>query len=104
MVLLLPGWDEVRHLRPGAADLGDELILAGAGGYGNPLAREPAKVAEDVRQEKLSVAYASREYGVILDAETLEVDLAATTALRQRLMAEAGSEEQAQPAELEALR
>ncbi len=80
------------------------VILAGAGGYGNPLAREPAKVAEDVRQEKLSVAYASREYGVILDAETLEVDLAATTALRQRLMAEAGSEEQAQPAGLKGMR
>jgi N-methylhydantoinase B len=69
------------------------VILAGAGGYGNPLERDPEAVVEDVREEKLSVEYVRREYGVVIDQETLEVDVAATNALRQRLAAEVGNED-----------
>jgi N-methylhydantoinase B len=60
------------------------MILAGAGGYGNPLERDPERVAEDVREEKLSIDYARREYGVVIDTQTLEVDDSATRALRQQ--------------------
>lgn len=60
------------------------MILAGAGGYGNPLERDPERVAEDVREEKLTIDYAQREYGVVIDAQTLAVDDDATRALRQQ--------------------
>ena len=61
------------------------LVLAGGGGYGDPLARDPERVADDVREEKLSVDYARREYGVVLDPATLAVDVEATAALRLEL-------------------
>jgi N-methylhydantoinase B len=66
---------------------GDVLrhTLAGAGGYGDPLTRDPAAVAEDVADEKVSVAAARAEYGVIIDPETLQVDASATTALRREM-------------------
>jgi N-methylhydantoinase B len=70
------------------------MVLAGAGGYGNPLERDPERVAEDVREEKLSVDYARREYGVVIDPQTWRVDEAATTALRQRLAQTAEQETQ----------
>jgi N-methylhydantoinase B len=73
------------------------VILAGAGGYGNPLERNPEGVAEDVREEKLTIEYVRREYGVVIDEQTLEVDVAATNALRQRLTTEAGNQEQENP-------
>jgi N-methylhydantoinase B len=70
------------------------MVLAGGGGYGDPLERDPERVAEDVREEKLSREYARREYGVVLDPQTLAVDPAATAALRQRLAAAAKAPEQ----------
>jgi N-methylhydantoinase B len=60
------------------------MVLAGGGGYGNPLERDPERVAADVREEKLSVEYARREYGVVLDERSLEVDRVATAALRRQ--------------------
>jgi N-methylhydantoinase B len=59
------------------------MVLAGGGGYGDPLERDPERVAEDVREEKLSLEYARREYGVAIDPQTLAVDAAATATLRQ---------------------
>ena len=56
--------------------------VAGAGGWGDPLARDPARVLHDVCEEKLSVAYARREYGVVIDESGLAVDEAATARLR----------------------
>ncbi len=69
------------------------MILAGGGGYGNPLERDPERVAEDVREEKFTIDYVRREYGVVIDEQTLEVDDAATDALRQQLAKAAGREE-----------
>jgi N-methylhydantoinase B len=59
------------------------MVLAGGGGYGDPLERDPERVAEDVREEKLSLQYARREYAVVLDPDTLVVDAEATAALRR---------------------
>ncbi|MCG8545100.1 MAG: hydantoinase B/oxoprolinase family protein, partial [Alphaproteobacteria bacterium] len=56
--------------------------MAGSGGYGDPFTRDPAAVAEDVRQEKVSVAHAAAEYGVVIDAATFDVDGDGTAALR----------------------
>lgn len=58
--------------------------MAGSGGYGNPLDRDPIAVGEDVRQEKVSIGHALAEYGVVVDAKTLEVDGPATENERRR--------------------
>ena len=56
--------------------------MAGSGGYGDPLERDPEAVAEDVRQEKLSQSHAETEYGVVVN-DNAELDQAATEALRE---------------------
>ena len=67
------------------------LVSPSGGGYGDPLERDPALVAADVRERFVSVASAERLYGVVLTAQG-EVDEPATTVLRDRLRAErAGS-------------
>ncbi|WGF86635.1 hydantoinase B/oxoprolinase family protein [Marinivivus vitaminiproducens] len=59
--------------------------VAGAGGWGDPLEREPARVLDDARNEKISVRAAADNYGVVIDAATWTVDQAATNALRERV-------------------
>ena len=54
----------------------------GGGGHGDPFTRDPERVAEDVRDEKISLEFARREHGVVLDPVTLAVDAAATRAAR----------------------
>jgi len=53
---------------------GDELRieLAGAGGWGDPLARDPHAVLDDMRNEKVSAAHARAAYGVIVDGQGVE--------------------------------
>jgi N-methylhydantoinase B len=63
------------------------VIQAGAGGYGNPLNRDPQAVHEDVQQQKLTPAYAKAEYGVVLDPQG-NLDLPATESLRAQLAAD----------------
>ena len=43
---------------------------------------------DDVQQEKLSVGHVREEYGVVIDPNTLELDLKATDDLRARLRVE----------------
>jgi N-methylhydantoinase B len=57
-------------------------VLAGGGGYGWPFERDVAAVVEDVRDGKVTVAAARREYGVALDPVTLGVDEPETAHLR----------------------
>jgi N-methylhydantoinase B len=57
-------------------------VLAGAGGWGDPRARDPAAVRQDVREEKVSLEHARRAYGVALDPTTLEILPAETARLR----------------------
>jgi len=61
------------------------VIQAGGGGYGDPLKRDIYAILDDVQQEKLSVAHARAEYGVVIDPETLALDTAATDALREEM-------------------
>lgn len=58
---------------------------AGGGGWGDPLLRPPSAVAGDVKNEKVSVAAAREQYGVVVCPGTFTVDEAATSALRRQL-------------------
>src|SRR5919106_582761 len=55
--------------------------VAGAGGYGDPLERDPAAVARDVLNEVVSRAAAAADYGVVLD-DGGRVERGATAQLR----------------------
>jgi N-methylhydantoinase B len=72
-----PGCAEVR-IEPGEAMVS---ISCGGGGYGSPAAREPWRVADDVREGWISAARARSVYQVAL-TEQLDVDEAETARLR----------------------
>ena len=57
----------------------------GGGCWGDPYDRDPAAVREDVLDEYVSVEGARRDYGVVVEPATLELDEEATRALRDRL-------------------
>src|SRR5438552_3520812 len=59
--------------------------VAGGGGWGDPLERDPALVLQDVRNDFVSQRAAREDYGVVLASKRLTVDEAATTALRYRM-------------------
>ncbi|MEV4799358.1 hydantoinase B/oxoprolinase family protein [Nonomuraea sp. NPDC049421] len=85
-VILNPGTD--REVRQGGSynrlDAGEVLVnnTGGGGGYGDPFEREPAQVAADVRNGFVSVESAARDYGVVVDSVTFEVNQEATRRLR----------------------
>jgi N-methylhydantoinase B len=56
--------------------------LAGAGGWGEPLARDPTAVLEDVREGKVSIDHAHEAYRVVIAGS--DVDEIATSSLRAR--------------------
>jgi N-methylhydantoinase B len=61
-------------------------VMSGGGGYGDPLTRETDRVLKDVIEEKVSIAHAAAEYGVvILPGDPPTVDEEATRRCRQRL-------------------
>ena len=76
----------------GAMKRGDVFSTesAGPGGWGDPLERDPVRVARDVRNEFVSRRSASDDYGVVFAGESFEVDAAATTARRAELRAKRG--------------
>src|SRR5437016_4233976 len=71
----------VRHMVP--ARTAAVIATAGGGGWGNPLHRDPKLVRHDVLEGYVSIDAAARDYGVVIDARTLEVDAAATAARRR---------------------
>ncbi len=56
--------------------------VAGAGGWGDPMERDPQAVLKDVRNGFVSQEAARDAYGVVLAGSPLSVDLPATEALR----------------------
>jgi N-methylhydantoinase B len=54
----------------------------GGGGFGDPLGRDPRRIADDVREGWISARRAVEVYGALLD-ENGEVDIAATAASRR---------------------
>ncbi len=63
---------------------GDVVTIdaAGGGGYGDPLERDLETVAGDVIEGYVSIEGAGKDYGVVIDPVTFEVDLEATRKLR----------------------
>jgi N-methylhydantoinase B len=62
--------------------------VAGAGGYGDPLERDPAAVLRDVRNELVSLGAARADYGVVIEGGV--VDEVASERLRAELRAARG--------------
>ncbi|MBI2322508.1 MAG: hydantoinase B/oxoprolinase family protein [Chloroflexi bacterium] len=66
-------------------------VTPGGGGWGDPLEREPARVAWDVREGFVSPERAREVYGVVVDPRSGAVDEAATARHRAELRAGATS-------------
>ncbi len=63
---------------------GDTITVStpGGGGFGDPMARDPALVARDVKRGYYTVAEAEDGFGVVLDPETFAIDETATRSRR----------------------
>jgi N-methylhydantoinase B len=85
--VLNPGSDREQQV-PGKVTLtikrGDvfRYEMAGAGGWGDPLERDPARVLSDIRNEYVSAALAREQYGVVADTHSWKVDAEKTAELR----------------------
>ncbi len=71
-------------LKPGEAF---RLRSGGGGGFGAAIERDPELVRSDVEQSYVSVHSARKHYGVVIDGESLQMDLEATRALRAEMTA-----------------
>jgi len=95
-----PGALSTNILNPGAENLqlprkahlhmevkpGDRIyhVVSGSGGHGDPWEREPEKVLADVKDEKLTIAGAREQYGVVIDPQSLTVNWEKTAVLGQK--------------------
>jgi N-methylhydantoinase B len=78
---------DVQYVQPG------DIIWTkggGAGGWGDPLDRDPEKVRLDVLNDYISAERAKDVYGVVLEGKTFAVDDKATKELRKKLKARKG--------------
>jgi len=65
-------------------------VLAGGGGFGDPLERDPEAVLRDVRNLLLSPAKAEADYGVVIDTACWSIDRTATRMRRDQIRAARG--------------
>jgi N-methylhydantoinase B len=88
-ITLNPGTAEAREVPPVGDGVqlkcGDLLRIetCGGGGWGDPYARDPALVQQDVARGFVSLSGALEEYGVVLAPLSLEIDKAATEERRK---------------------
>jgi N-methylhydantoinase B len=59
--------------------------VAGGGGFGDPIDRDPQAVLKDFARQWVSLEVAERVYGVVLDRERKGVDISATEARRREI-------------------
>ena len=87
-VVLNPGTPTEREIRAFSDDnhwkAGDlvRIYTAGGGGWGDPLERDPQMVLDDVKDGFVSLPAAFDLYGVVIDADSLNLDTAGTEARR----------------------
>jgi N-methylhydantoinase B len=78
---------QVNVMRHFVAANSQAIINSGSGGgWGNPLERDPERVALDVREGYVSLQAAEKDYGVVLGSD-MTVNYEETTKLRQKLKA-----------------
>ena len=94
-----PGQGSANYLNPGRENrkltskptmtikMGDVFRheLAGGGGWGDPLDRDPTLVLKDVLDELVSIDAARRQYGVVINMDHRNVEASTTNALRAEL-------------------
>ena len=87
--ILNPGDGETVLPTMGTTELkcGDVIrhVMAGGGGWGDPLERDPKAVEADIRDEKVTIDHALAQFGAVIDPATLRADLSATATERQKL-------------------
>ena len=89
-IILNPGTPDERAIFPVGDGVqlkhGDllRLMTCGGGGWGDPFARDPLLVQQDVARGFVSVQGALEDYGVVLDALSLEIDKATTEKRRKQ--------------------
>jgi 5-oxoprolinase (ATP-hydrolysing) len=66
-----------------------EIGVPNSGGYGDPLARDPELVLSDILDGYTTAELAERDYGVVIDPETLALDREATERRRAERVARA---------------
>ena len=67
------------------------VTAGGGGGYGDPLERPIETVRTDVFKGYISVEFARREFGVVIDPKSFEVDKTATQKLRDDMLRQKGA-------------
>jgi N-methylhydantoinase B len=68
---------KIDRIRPRVGDV-LTIMTPGGGGYGPAFQRDPGQVLLDVRRGRVSIEGAVRDYGVVINPETEEIDAAAT--------------------------
>jgi len=68
-----------------------QIVTPSSGGYGDPLERDPELVHADVLDGFTTIANAARDYGVVIDRGSLELDVDATRRLREEQVGRAVS-------------
>ena len=65
------------------------IFAGGGGGYGSPLDRDPRLVAQDIVDGLVTIKAARRDYGVVIDPDSLNVHSQATADLRREMRSHA---------------
>ena len=90
-IVVNPGTADERELRPmsegNKLKKGDlvRIMTPGGGGWGSPLERAAEQVRDDILDGYISAESAARDYGVVLAANLIDVNAAATDARRKEL-------------------
>jgi N-methylhydantoinase B/oxoprolinase/acetone carboxylase alpha subunit len=62
-----------------------QITVPNSAGYGDPLERDPQLVRSDVLDGFTTLTRAERDYGVVIDPETMLIDAGETARRRQEL-------------------
>jgi len=75
-------WPSKVTAQPLAAGDALEIVTPSSGGYGDPRAREPERVLDDVLDGLTTIELAAADYGVVIDPASMSIDIEATNLAR----------------------